>query len=221
MWHDWERVLYVVYTFKAWEMDVTDCAEKVKEIERNFPIEAVIVDGAWKSAVAEMNRRHNLCLQPARKAGKEDHIRNLNDDFRMGRIRLLPGLNDGRPRPSREGQRGVKQGGTLSLREELLNLYWDEKLLAAPHYKHVVHRGSEDHAFDALLYLHVWAYDYVGAKPIPGPAMGSDDWYRQEQDRLWDEEIAIVQSRLPEPQPLQSSDDLDPFVDPESPLWRH
>lgn len=74
---------------------------------------------------------------------------------------------------------------------------------------------------DAALYLWRHATEYLAAKPVPGPAIGSDEWNKQEQDRLWDEEIAIVQSRLPAPEPLQSSDDVDPFADPESPLWRH
>jgi len=150
-------------------------------------------------------------LLPAKKQEKENAIRLMNDSFVTGRIKLLPGCNKGVPRPHRDGQRGVKLGGSLALDDEYLNLVWDEKKLGPPYFKHVEHSGCENHGADASLYLWRFAYEYVAAKPVPGPAVGTDGWYSEEQDRLWQQEIDEVVARQPNPEPLDSSD-WDPLL---------
>lgn len=89
-YHEADPNLYLRYALKQTKMDITDVATKIKELETIYRFEVKITDGANKQAVAELNNRHGLNLLPADKTGKADFITLMNDDFKQGRIKLLP-----------------------------------------------------------------------------------------------------------------------------------
>src|ERR1019366_6599752 len=93
-YHDASPTLFVVYSFKATEMDLTDVAVKIRELERRYKLEIKVADGANKQAVAELNNRHSLGLIAADKTAKTDFIAIMNDDFIQRRIMLLPGTEE-------------------------------------------------------------------------------------------------------------------------------
>lgn len=87
--HEHERTLFIVETFKKQGMDITDVANKIKLFQSQYPlIYKVIIDGANKQAVEEMQRRHGIALTAADKTGKSDFIELMNADFVQGYIKL-------------------------------------------------------------------------------------------------------------------------------------
>lgn len=93
-YHISDPTLYLVYSYKKTNMDITDVAEKVRQLEKTYAFEVKVVDGANKQAVAELNNRHGLNLICADKTGKVDFITLMNDDFVQGKIKLLPPTKD-------------------------------------------------------------------------------------------------------------------------------
>ena len=89
--HENDPTLYIVETFKASKMDVTDVANKIKWFQNRYPlIHKVIIDGAAKQAVEEIQRLHGIALTAADKTGKSDFIEIMNAEFVQGHIKLNP-----------------------------------------------------------------------------------------------------------------------------------
>jgi hypothetical protein len=160
-----DPVTWVVETFKKTEMDFTDVATKIKDYQRRFPIEKVIIDGANKQGVAEMCNRHGLELTPADKRGKFDFINLLNDELIQQKVKLGPGNDD--------------------LAEELENLILDETKLP----KLEEHPGCPNHLADAMLYAWRYTYSYLAEAQALAPVEGSAEW-AAEQERLMREAAA-------------------------------
>lgn len=89
--HENDSILYVAETFKQSKMDITDVANKIKQYQAKYPlIEKVIIDGAAKQAVEEIQRRHGIALTAADKTGKSDFIEIMNAEFIQGNIKIHP-----------------------------------------------------------------------------------------------------------------------------------
>ncbi len=92
--HENDPTLYIVETFKQSKMDITDVANKIKYFQNRYPlIHKVIIDGAAKQAVEEIQRRHGIALTAADKTGKSDFIEIMNAEFVQGHIKLNPILS--------------------------------------------------------------------------------------------------------------------------------
>lgn len=79
---------YVVSVSKKVELDLTGVAEQVKEIQRRFDIQKIIVDGANKQGVEEIKNRHRIQLTPAEKTDKATYLRLMQDDVITGHLQL-------------------------------------------------------------------------------------------------------------------------------------
>jgi len=78
--------LYVIKAFKEPGLDITDTADRIKTLLRQFHDAKLIVDGSNKQAVEEMKKRHGLPLEGADKTGKASFMRMMADDLKQGRI---------------------------------------------------------------------------------------------------------------------------------------
>lgn len=140
-YHEGDPTLYLVYSYKSTEMDITDVAEKVRELDVKYKFEVKVVDGANKQAVAELNNRHGTNLIPADKTGKVDFITLMNDDFIQGKIKCLP--------------------ETKELQDEYQKLIWitdaNGKVKEPKKENPVIHQDLADGA----LYLWRYCYQYL------------------------------------------------------------
>lgn len=143
-YHELSPTLYLVYAFKKTNMDITDVAEKTKQLEKTYNFEVKVVDGANKQAVAELNNRHGLNLICADKTGKVDFITLMNDDFTQRNIQLLP--------------------GTEELQDEYKRLIWitdaNGKVKEPKKENPLIHQDLADSA----LYLWRYCYQYLYKK---------------------------------------------------------
>ena len=83
-----DKNLYFQETFKQTEMDITDVANKIKEYKKRYDFNQVVIDGANKQAVEEIQKRHGIALRAADKTGKSDFIEIMNAEFIQSRIKL-------------------------------------------------------------------------------------------------------------------------------------
>ncbi len=139
-YHESLPVLFLVYSFKAIEMDLTDVALHIHLLEKTYAFDVKVVDGANKQAVSELNNRHDLNLICADKTGKVDFITIMNDDFIQAKIMLL-------------------EEETKDLQTEYDKLIWltdaNGKVLIPKKENPIIHNDLSDGA------LYLWRYCYV------------------------------------------------------------
>lgn len=181
--HEFDKNLYVIDTFKQPRMDITDVANKIKHFKTQFDIHKVVIDGANKQAVEEIQKRHQIPLISTEKVGKVDFIEIMNSELIMGKIKLD----------------AVK---AHELADEWQNLVWKEKggKLIQPK---VENPACANHLSDACLYIWRYCYQYLSdAAPKATPPWGTSAWHAQQVEDM--EEAAIEHfTRLEE--------EIDPF----------
>lgn len=138
--HEFDSILYVINCYKQTQMDVTDVATRIKWYKKEFGIDRVVIDGANKQAVMEIQKRHDVGLTPADKTGKVDFIQIMNAEMIQEKIKL-----------SKECQ---------ELKDEYLRLIWDDKSL-----KKQEHPNCANHLTDAALYAWRFCYQFLSKKP--------------------------------------------------------
>lgn len=153
-YHEHERSLHMVETFKLKEMDITDVANKIKWFQGKYIIHQVIIDGANKQAVEEIKKRHDVTLQTADKTGKSDFIEIMNAELIQGSIKLHESLTN--------------------LVDEYQSLVWvtDGDKVKYPRKENP---NLPNHLADAALYAWRYCYSYL-AKPIPKKINIKDQW---------------------------------------------
>lgn len=159
-YHEFDKKLYIVHTYKKSHMDLTDVAEYLKGLIVKFnAVPEVVIDNANKQAVEEMKKRHQLNLVAADKRGKEDFIEMLNADLIMEHIKLGP--------------------NTDPLVDELQNLVWVEKNgeIVRPKEENP---ACDNHLCDAFLYLWRKCTNFTGERLKPAPKYGSKEYHEAE-----------------------------------------
>lgn len=156
--------LYVVETHKGLEMDITDVANKIKELDVRFSFDHMVVDNAAKQAVEEIKRRHGLPLKAADKAGKFDFIEIMNSEFIQGKIKLH-----------------IHKASELA--DEYLGLICKTKggELVLPKEEHP---GCPNHLADSLLYAWRYCYQYLWEKREEKDIPGSDSWKQHQEKEM-------------------------------------
>ncbi len=146
-WHDHDKCLYFLLSYKKAGLDITATAEEARALKSKFPVEHVIIDGSAKQSVEELNNRHDLEAEAADKRDKDKFIDIMNGEFIQERIKLGPGAEP--------------------LKEEYAGLIWDEKKMLKG--KREEHPGCQNHCADGALYRwrHTWQYLSVPLKKSP------------------------------------------------------
>jgi hypothetical protein len=159
-YNEFDTNLYIVKTYKKSQMDITDVANKIKSIMKDYEISKFIVDGASKQAVEEIKNRHKIPLITADKAGKADFINLMNAEMIQGKIKLL-------------------DKETEDLTTEWQTLIWDEKAK-----KKTEHSACPNHLADAALYAWRYCYNYLSERETPPP----DPTSEEAVDAFWEKE---------------------------------
>lgn len=163
-----DKALYILEATKQTGLDVTAVAERIKELEKRYDFDRIVIDNANKQAVEEMKRRHGLALHAADKTGKADFIELMNGDFISGYIKLLP---DAKP-----------------LADEYAELIWDDKSEQRKE-----HANCDNHCTDAALYAWRHCYPYLAeARKKPEPKHGTVEWHEAQTAKA----IAATEAQL-------------------------
>ena len=170
-YHSYDKTLYIIDTYSRSKMDITDVAEKIKQLKTKYNIHKVIIDGANKQAVEEIQRRHQIPLIAADKTGKTDFIEIMNAELIQARIKAHK-LN------------------AANLVEEWQNLVWKEKGK-----KREENPACDNHLADACLYAWRFTYQFFSEKPKTRAKPGTKEWYEEETDRMEQEAEAYFKEQ--------------------------
>lgn len=169
-YHEHDKVLYIIDTYSRAKMDITDVATKIRELQATYNVQKVIIDGANKQAVEEIQRRHHIPLVTADKKGKEDFIEIMNAELIQGNIKIV-----------------LRPNTVSKLADEWRNLVWLERggKIVVPRKENP---SCKNHLSDACLYAWRYCYSYL-SKPLPPPPpkWGSPEWHIAEVERMQDE----------------------------------
>lgn len=141
-------ILRIIHAEKHLKMDVTDVANKIKELDAKFSFDVRVIDGSNKMAVEEMNNRHQVRVIAADKTGKEHFINLMNTEFIQGKIQVLMNCPE--------------------LIEEYKTLVWETdngKVKVSATGARREHPGIPNHLTDAALYMWRYAYTYLYTAP--------------------------------------------------------
>lgn len=167
--HDNDKTLYVLSSFNRKHMDVTDVANRIKVYrdDKSYPVSKVIIDGANKQAVEEIQRRHGVALEAADKTGKSDFIEIMNGELIQAKIKIKDTL--------------------VTLTQEMMGLVWKTTAdkIDLPRKEHP---ALPNHLCDALLYAWRFCYQYMAEAAPQKIIVGSREWYAKQADNIWDRE---------------------------------
>lgn len=165
--HEHDHILYVISTFNLKGMDLTDVANKIKEFQLSHSIAKVIIDGANKQGVEEMQRRQGVALTAADKQDKVTFIELLNAELIQAKIKIHTNCHN--------------------LINELAGLVWKTTgdIIDLPRKEHP---ALPNHLCDALLYAWRYCYAYMAEIPTKKPVMGTKAWHEAENAKMWEVE---------------------------------
>jgi len=165
--HENHDTLYIVSTFNKKGMDLTDVANKIKEIQKNYDIGKIIVDGADKQGVEEIRRRHGLPLEASDKHDKVTFIELLNSELIQAKIKIHKNCNN--------------------LIQEMSGLVWKTTgdVIDIPRKEHP---ALPNHLCDALLYSWRYCYSYAWQAIVKRPVIGSAAWHAEQNAKIWETE---------------------------------
>lgn len=167
-WHEHERTLYVIRTFNKSHMDITDVANKIKELQAEFGTVKTIIDGANKQAVEEIQHRHGVPLETADKVGKSDFIEILNAELIQARIKI--------------------NHKCMNLINEMMGLVWKTTgdKIDIPRKEHP---ALPNHLCDAFLYAWRYCYQYMSEAPEKKITVGTAEWHKQMNENLFEKAL--------------------------------
>jgi hypothetical protein len=87
-YHEWDKNLYIVDSYNKSHMDITDVATKIRELKAKYDIHKIVIDGANKQAVEEIQKRHQIPLITAERQGKSKYYQRQRTYQRMARTSL-------------------------------------------------------------------------------------------------------------------------------------
>ncbi len=167
--HEHDKTLYILESFKKLEMDITDVAKKIKAYQKKFNIYKVVIDGANKQAVEEMRKRHNVDLTSADKTGKADFIELMNAEFIQGNIKLKDDTN-------------------ADLVDEFISLVWvtDGDKIKFPRKENP---NLANHICDAALYAWRYCYSYLASKAPDTINLKNRNEWMKHTEKLMEESL--------------------------------
>ncbi len=171
-YHQESNILYGIHAEKHLKMDVTDVANKIKELETRYAFDVKVIDGSNKMAVEELNIRHKVNVIAADKHGKVDFINLMNAEFIQDRIKLLPGAQE--------------------WADELETLVWvteNGKIKETPQSPRKEHPSLANHLCDAGLYNWRYTFTYLHSIPEKKPLWGSQEHWEPEHLKKLEEQV--------------------------------
>lgn len=172
-YNDQSNILFITHAEKHLRFDVTDVANKIKELDLKFGFDVKIIDGSNKMAVEELNIRHKVNVIAADKLGKEHFINLMNAEFIQRRVMILPGASE--------------------LASEYDTLVWvtDNGKVKEPRKEHP---SLPNHLCDAGLYMWRHTYTYLHSIPEKKPLWGTQEHWEPEHVKALAEQVRKEQN---------------------------
>lgn len=167
--HEHDTTLYILETYKKSKMDITDVANRIKSYQSRFDIFRVVIDGANKQAVEEIQKRHGVALHAADKTGKSDFIEIMNAELVQARVK-------------------VREDQSKDLINEWMGLIWETEGDKVK-FPRKEHPNCENHLCDAALYAWRYCYQFLSAAPEPKVNINQKDQWIAHTNKLMEESL--------------------------------
>lgn len=148
--------------------DVTALCAQIDKLQKRYEFSKIVIDsaGLGKKITEEINRRYKISMVPAEKARKLEYIELLNDALRTANFM-------------------VKSRSLFA--QDTNKVEWDRDK-SKPDKKVISDRFHSD-ICDAVLYAWRESYSYLHEKPTAGPKPGTPEFFKQEEDKMYDHEF--------------------------------
>jgi len=156
-------IAHVIYTERVGHMLIHEMALKAQALIGKHDIGTVVVDegGLGKSIAEEFRQRYGINCKPAQKRDKRLYIELFNSELKEGRILV----DEDNP-----------------VIDEWNTLLWDDG-------KQVEKPGLPNDCADATLYAWRESYYYAESIPKEKPKRNSEEFFREQEDKLLKERI--------------------------------
>ena len=158
--------VYVVETYAKSEMIITDIIRVIEDLTARYKSFVRIVadtGGLGKQIAAELRKRYGVPVFPAEKTQKAEFIQLANDDFRQGKIQVLP--------------------SEINFIEEITALQWDEEKQG----RFIEDPRFANHRCDAFLYAWRESTHYLNKYPDKALEPNSQAWLKEQEQRMKEE----------------------------------
>ncbi len=167
-------VTYLVHEVVAAKQGLTELVEQIKDIQKTYNISKMIIDegGLGKKLAEEMRRRHQLPVQPADKARKQETVAFLNDALRTGRFK------------AKSASKFVQDTKLVEIDKDKSR---PDKIAISDKYHSDI--------IDAVLYAFKESPAYAFEEPEPEPVKGTQEWSKKIQDDMYEAELKYLQEQ--------------------------
>lgn len=164
-WSEGSDTIYLVEELVSAKQDMTDLVHQINRIQKTYDISKMVIDegGLGKKMAEEMRRRHQIPVQPADKARKQENVTFLNDALRTGRFKA-----SGNSRFAQDSM--------------LVEIDWDK---STPDRIKVSDKYHSD-IIDAVLYAFKESPAFAYVAPEEKPQYGTKAWADAQQDEMWE-----------------------------------
>ncbi len=141
------------------KLSITGIAGVISDLSQEFEFQTIVADtgGLGVMIIEELNERHGLAVRAAEKRHKAEYIEAMNDDLRMGRVKVPIGD---------------------PIIDEWANLQWADDV------NRIEDPRLQNHDSDASLYAWRESKHFHFIENIPDPKYGDDAWHQWEADRM-------------------------------------
>ena len=186
-WSDTSPGTYLVEEKVTTKQTISDLVAQVEHFRTKYDISKIVVDqgGLGKKIAEEISRRWAIPVQAAEKHRKVEYIELMNDALRTGRLMA--------PTGSRFAQ-------------DCMKVEWDRDK-STPDKKVISSRFHSD-ICEAVLYAWRESYSFTYEKPAPVYQAHTPAWAKQEEDKMWNDELEKLQS-------IEDAQNEDPWAEPD------
>jgi len=170
------KTSYIIRAFEKNNSMFSEMVEDIKRLNDEYNFQKIVIDctETGLKVAAEINKRYNIRVNTAQKQHKQLNITFLNDDLRMGKLKVVKGL-------------------TEDLIWQWQNLTWVYNHIGVKSPGTLIGSKKEDHVSDATLYCYRECRHYMSKEREEEPEEGSEEYYKKVSDARRDELIKNAQ----------------------------
>lgn len=171
-WNDDSSNIYLVEEIINKKQGLTELVTSIERIRAKYDPEKLVIDegGLGKKLAEEIRRRFGIPVIGADKARKQENVELLNDWLRLGKFK-------------------ARAASKFAQDSYLIQIDWDK---STPN-KIVIKKKPHSDIIDAVLYAFKESPAYLYAAPKEKPKPGTPEWYKQEEDAMFEGEMQKLQ----------------------------
>lgn len=173
-WSENDPITYLVDELVTPKQGLTELVEQIQVFQKKYDITKMVIDegGLGKKMAEEMRRRHNLPVEAADKARKQEAVAFMNDTLRTGKFL------------AKASSRFAQDSNLVEIDR---NKSRPDKIVLSNKYHSDI--------IDAVLYAFRESPAYAYMAPKVGPKYGTPEWAKAEQESMFSKAMEHFESQ--------------------------